>query len=146
MQITHSVIIRRPLPEVEAWLSDIANDRLWQEDVVESGVTSSGPIRVGTEGYEVRRLFGFSLRSTWVITDLEPGRSYSFKSTEAFVPYAGSVIFEPADTGTGTRLTYAFSLHPEGVVALFEPLMEPLVTNRFRADLEHLVKILENRT
>lgn len=145
MQITHSVIIRRPLPEVEAWLSDIANDRIWQEDVVESGVTSSGPIRVGTEGYEVRRLFGFSLRSAWVITDLEPGRCYSFKSTEAFVPYAGSVIFEPLPSGQGTRLTYTFTLHPEGLLALFEPLMEPLVANRFKADLEHLVKILENR-
>lgn len=145
MQITRSVIIRRPLPEVEAWLSDIANDRLWQEDVVESGVTSESAVRVGTEGYEVRRLFGIPLRTFWVITGVEPGRSYSFKSTEAFVPYAGTVNFEPADSGDSTRLTYSFSLHPEGVFALFEPLMEPLVANRFRADLEHLVKILENR-
>lgn len=141
MHFSHTLSINRPVAEVAAWLGDIKNDRLWQEDVVESGFTTGGPAAVGSEGYEVRTILGLPQRSRWVITAMDPETGFSFSSIEASIPYTGSVHLEPE--GTRTRLTYSFSLHPEGPLSLLSPLLEPLVSWRFKADLNNLVRILE---
>ena len=87
MQITHSVIIKQPLVEVEAYLTNISNDSEWQEDVVESVITTDGAIGKGTAGYEVRNIMGFPTRTEWIVTGYNPGKSYTFASTESVIPY-----------------------------------------------------------
>ncbi|ASQ91373.1 cyclase [Prosthecochloris sp. GSB1] len=143
MHITHSVTIRKPPAEVEAYLIDIANDSEWQEDVIESAVTTQSGIGEGTAGYEVRSVMGFPLRTEWLVTRHIPGKSYTFESTASVIPYEGTVEFTPADEGT--RVTYAFTMKPEGALAFLDPLIGIAFGPRFRQNLERLVTILENR-
>jgi len=143
MQVKHSVHIRKPLAEVEAYLTDIANDSEWQEDVIESAITTQGGIGEGTAGYEVRSVMGFPLRTEWVVTRHVPGSSYTFVSTASAIPYEGRVAFAPAEGGT--RVTYDFTMKPGGALALLDPLIGIAFGPRFRQNLERLVTILENR-
>lgn len=141
MQITSSVIIERPLADVESYLTDISNDRVWQEDVIESAVTTSGPIGKGTAGYEVRSVMGFPVRTEWKITSYRPGTSCTFASTDSVIPYEGTIEF--ADEDGATRVTYRFTMSPEGIAALFDPLIGWGFEPRFRRNLEHLKELLE---
>lgn len=141
MNISHNIIIDRPVKEVAAYLSDIANDSVWQEDVLESAVTTAGPVGKGTAGFEVRSVMGFPMRTEWIVTAYEPEKLLRFESTASAVPYEGTMKFTQVDGGT--RLSYAFSTKTEGIAALFDPLMELFFGFRFRTNLENLKKILE---
>lgn len=141
MNISHTIVIRRPLKDVAAYLSDIANDSVWQEDVLKSAVTSQGPVGQGTSGYEIRSVLGIPMRTEWVVTSYEPEKRLRFASTKSTLPYEGVMEFEPVEGGT--RLTYAFSTTPEGLAGLLDPLMEFFFGFRFRANLENLRIILE---
>lgn len=141
MNISHDIVINRPVKEVAAYLSDIAHDSVWQEDVLESAVTTSGPVDKGTAGFEVRSIMGFPMRTEWTITAYEPEKLLRFESTASAFPYEGSMEFSTVDGGT--RLTYAFSTKTEGLAALFDPLMELFFGFRFRANLDNLKRILE---
>jgi len=141
MNISHNIVITRPLKDVAAYLSDIANDSVWQEDVLKSAVTSQGPLGKGTSGYEIRSVLGFPMRTEWIVTLYEPEKRLLFASTNSAVPYEGSMEFEPVEGGT--RLRYRFSTKAEGIAGLLDPLMEFFFGFRFRANLENLKTILE---
>ncbi|UZJ37621.1 SRPBCC family protein [Prosthecochloris sp. SCSIO W1103] len=143
MQIEHSVFIKRPLTEVEAYLTDISNDSEWQEDVMESAITTEGGIGEGTAGYEVRSVMGFPMRTEWIVTGHNPGKSYTFASRESMIPYEGTVEFS-AESG-GTRVAYHFTMKPEGVLGVLDPLIAFAFTPRFRKNLENLRALLESR-
>ncbi len=143
MKIEHSVVIKRPLEEVEAYLTDISNDSEWQEDVQESVIATDGPVGEGTSGYEVRSVMGFSMRTEWIVTGYHPGKSYSFSSKKSMVPYEGTVEFS-VESG-GTRVTYRFSLNPEGFLGFLDSLISLAFAPRFRRNLEYLKTLLESR-
>ncbi len=142
MHIQHSVIIRKPLAEVEAYLTDISNNSEWQEDVLESALTTDGAIGKGTKGYEVRSFMNFSFRTEWVVTEYNSGKSYSFASTSSVAPYEGTFELENAESGT--KVTFSFTIRATGFNTLFDPVMHSVFAPRFRSNLEKLVTILEN--
>jgi len=144
MQIEHSVVIKRPLEDVEAYLTDISNDSEWQEDVVESAITTAGPIGQGTSGYEVRSIMGVPMRTEWIVTGYHPGKSYTFGSRKSMIPYEGTVEF--ASEAGGTRVNYRFTMRPGGLLALLDPLIAIAFTSRFRQNLENLPLLLERHS
>lgn len=141
MLIQHSVIIEKPLEEVEAYLTDISNNHQWQEDVLEAGVLTDGAIGKGTKAYEVRSIMNFSLRSEWEVTEYHPGRSFSFTSTSSVAPYEGTFDLEAVDKST--KVTFSFTIFHSGFNALFDPFMNGIFSPRFRKNLENLMTILE---
>ncbi|ACF47321.1 cyclase/dehydrase [Prosthecochloris aestuarii DSM 271] len=143
MQIEHSIVIKRPLAEVEAYLTDISNDSQWQEDVFESAITTTGPIGEGTAGYEIRNIMGFPMRTEWVITGYLPGKSYTFTSTQSMVPYEGTVEFSAVPGGTS--VTYRFTMIPQGLMAILDPVVSLVFTPRFMQNLEALRILLEEK-
>lgn len=142
MLIQHSVIIRKPLEEVEAYLINISNNSVWQEDVTESGVLTDGDVGKGTKAFEVRNIMNFSLRTEWEVTAYQPGRSFSFTSTSSVAPYEGTFDLEAVDNST--KVTFSFTIFHSGFNALFDPFMQGIFSPRFRKNLENLMTILEN--
>ncbi len=122
MLIQHSVTIRRPLEEVEAYLTDISNNQQWQEDVLEAGVLTDGAIGKGTKAFEVRNIMKFSLRTEWEVTAYQPGSCFSFKSTSSVAPYEGTFDLETVDGST--KVTFSFTIFHSGFNALFDPFMQ----------------------
>ena len=143
MLIQHSVTIRKPLDEVEAYLTDISNNCIWQEDVTESAITTDGAIGVGTKGFENRSFMNFSFRTEWEVTEYNPGKSFSFASSSSVAPYEGTFELEPV--ANNTKVTFSFTIRTSGFNTLFDPIMNSVFAPRFRSNLENLVTILENR-
>ena len=142
MHIQHSVLIRKPLEEVEAYLTDVSNNCVWQEDVTESGVLNDGAIGTGTKAFEVRSIMNFSLRTEWEVTAYQPGSSFSFASTSSVAPYEGAFNLEAVDNCT--KVTFSFTIFHSGFNALFDPFIQSIFSPRFRKNLENLMTILEN--
>ncbi len=143
MLIQHSVIIRQPLETVEAYLTDITNNHIWQEDVLESEKLSNGVTGKGTKAYEVRNIMNFSIRSEWEVTDYIPGRTFSFASTSSVAPYEGTFDLEKVEEST--KVTFTFSIRNSGINALFDPFIKSIFSPRLRSNLERLVDILEKK-
>ena len=142
MHIQHSVIIGKPLEEVEAYLTDVSNNCVWQEDVTESSVITDGPIGNGTKGVESRSFMNFSFRTEWIVTEYSPGKSFSFESTSSVAPYEGT--FELESVENGTKVTFTFTIRASGFHALFDPVMNSIFAPRFRSNLERLVTVMES--
>ena len=53
IKVEASIVIQKPVPEVFAYTNDPAKNKAWQEGLVESKITSPGPIGVGTQMTEV---------------------------------------------------------------------------------------------
>ena len=105
-------------------------------------MTSEGPLGLGTTGCEVRIFLGRRFESEWIMTEYEPPRKGTFKSTSGPVPYIGTYSLEESDGGT--RFSYHLETEPSGLLKLFELLTKGIYTRRLRADLAALKRILED--
>ena len=95
-----SIVINRPIEEVFAYMNDPANDTQWQSVVVESKVTSEGPVGVGTTGFNVIRFLGRKIEANYEITEHEQNKKSTIKSTSGPIPFTGTRTFESVEGGT----------------------------------------------
>ena len=69
-----SVVIKRPVDEVFAFMDDPANEPLWQPGTTSSEYVTEGPVHVGTKGRSVSRQLGRTQTIEWTITEYEHNR------------------------------------------------------------------------
>jgi uncharacterized protein YndB with AHSA1/START domain len=134
----HSVLIERPTEDVFAFLHDPANDPLWQTSLLESKL--SGPMGLGATLTEVRHFLGKRAELTFEVTEYEPPRRSSKKSTSGPVPIAGYVL-EPA--GGGTKVTMVGETDAHGFFRLAEPVFARITSRELEANAGHLKDLLE---
>jgi len=140
-RIEASVVINRPLEEVFAFVGNIENNPQWQSSVLESRATSEGPIGVGTTYRYVSQLLGRRIETDGEITEYEPNRKYSFKSTSGPFPIEGGFTLEAAEGGT--KVTLAAEAEVGGFFKLAEPLVIRMMKRQFEADVGNLKDLLE---
>lgn len=78
LDISHSVIIDRPVQEVFAYAGDPTNDDQWATVVVESRKTSDGPLAKGATLVQVLRFLGKRIETECEVTDHEQDRRIAF--------------------------------------------------------------------
>ena len=139
-----SIVINRPIEEVFEFLTDPANNLLWQGGASESERTSEGPAGVGQTGRLVLTFLGRRMESTWETTEYEANRVMAYKSTSGSVGYEGRWTLEPVEGGT--RYTYVLDTE-SGLGGVFGRLADPLVgrlyQRQMQADLGNLKELLE---
>jgi uncharacterized membrane protein len=140
-KIEASVQINRPIEEVFAFAGNIENNPQWQSGVLEAEVTSEGPIAVGTTYRYVTRLLGRQIETDGEITEYEPNRRYSFKSTSGPFPIGGRLTCEAADGGTKVTLVVAADIG--GFFKMAEPLVVRMVKRQYETDVSNLKSLLE---
>ena len=74
-----SVVIRRPVEDVFAYLAKTENETEWQTGLIESKVISGGPVGVGSTGQDTRKSMGMTTVTHWVCTDFAPTIRASLK-------------------------------------------------------------------
>jgi len=136
-----SVVIKRPAAAVFAFLTDLDKGTQWQASVMEASKTSEGPVGVGATGREVRRIMGRQMESTFEVTEFEPDRKISFKSTSGPIAMQGRYTLEPAVGGT--RLSIVVDGELDGVFKLAEPMVVQSVKRQLDADFGTLKDLLE---
>ena len=141
--IQHEVTLHlnRPVEQVFAFLADYQNLRTWQSDLIENEQLTEGPLRVGTLFREVRRTGPSQSEIHGEITDFEPNKGFSTKtSTKPQVTVSYSLEGENG----GTRLNYKFVMLTSGMMRLLEPLMAGAIKKDTEQDFQKLKHILES--
>ena len=141
--IQHEVTLhlKRPVEQVFAFLADYQNLRTWQSNLIENEQLTEGPFRVGTRFREVRRTGPGQSEIHGEITDFEPNKRFSTKtSTKPQVTVSYSLEGENG----GTRLNYKFVMLTSGMMRLLEPLIAGSIKKDTNLDFQKLKHILES--
>ncbi len=139
-EIVIDVVIDRPVDEVFAYLADNSNETAWQTGLIESTVTSDGPIGAGSTGRDVRRSMGMKVVNEWACTAFEPNRMFAFVVTKP-ITFTASYRFE--SESDGTRVT--MSAKPSGFAKVVWPLMSRVGRKQYERDFARLKNVLEAR-
>ena len=144
MQMGATRHINQPADEVFKFLSDAANNPLWQNGMRSCTWTSEPPIGVGSTYEQHARFMGKNVRSTFVVTVYEPGRRITIKSVESTFP----IEVDRAATPTGPescKVTAVISGGPQGTIAgLVGPFVGRMAQNSINRDYDRLVELLES--
>jgi uncharacterized membrane protein len=137
-----SVMIRRSLEEVFAYVSDVRHSAQWQAGLLEVRKVTEGPLGVGTRFAVVRKLLGRRVELSSEFVRFEPHRMVTFRFAGS-VPGEGSYSFD--STPGGTRVTSRVEMWPRGISRLVEPLIAASLRRQMEADLPVLKELLEAR-
>jgi uncharacterized protein YndB with AHSA1/START domain len=140
-KVEASVLINRPIKEVFAYVADPSNAAQWAGPVVESKITSGGPVGRGTTSSRVTQLLGRNIESTYEITEYEPNSRYADKTTSGPVPINSRISFDPVDGGT--KVTIQGVIKAEGFFKLAEPLVARMARRQVETDAQTLKDLLE---
>ena len=139
-KFAHSVVIGRPVQEVFAFLARPENESLWQMGLVESRLTTDGPMGVGSKGEEIRSSMGRRVGTAWEVTAFEPDRRFAFKVTKP-IPFTAAYDF--ATVPEGTRV--AFTPEPTGFSRILWPIIARIGRKQYATDFAKLKKVLEGQ-
>lgn len=140
-QIKSSIIIKRPIEEVFAFVADPRNDLKWRSDVVESNVTS-GSLGVGATFEFASEFIGRKIETKGEMTAYDPPKRFAWKSIESPIPVSAVTTFEAVTDGTLIVDTVDFE--PGGFFKIAEPLLIKQAQSAAEKDMKKLKELLEN--
>ncbi|HKP53881.1 MAG TPA: SRPBCC family protein [Chloroflexia bacterium] len=140
----HTELTNRPVAEVFRFLSDFANNSQWEPGVLESKQISPGPLAIGAELSDVRKVMGRRVETTYEVTEYEPDRKFGLKSNSGPVRVRASYTFEPVDGST--RVTDRAEFETTGLFKLAEPLFARSVEKQMKANFAKIKQLLETRS
>jgi uncharacterized protein YndB with AHSA1/START domain len=138
----NTVIIRRPVEEVFAFLADFENVPKWNGAIVETTKTSPGPVGVGTT-YQQTRSVPTRSEERFEVTAFEPPRRLEVQGQIG--PFRARISYLLEPTGSGTRLRNAVDLGSSGPLTLAAPLVTSRVKHAVAANLDTLEQLLSTR-
>ena len=101
-----SVVIRRPVEDVFAYMDDVEHEQEWQPQLVEVEQIPEGPTRVGTRRRYVSEFLGKRLENTYVVLAYEPNRRVALQTTpDSVLDAASEIRWEAVDEGTRVTMT-----------------------------------------
>ena len=141
--IQHEVTLHlnRPVDQVFAFLTEYQNLRSWQSNLVENEQLTEGPLRVGTRFREVRRTGPGQSEIQGEITDFEPNKRLSTRTTTKPQVTVSYFLERESD---GTRLSYQFVMLTSGLMRLLEPMIAGSIKKDTEMDFQKLKSILES--
>ena len=136
----HSVEIARPPEEVFSFVTDTANYPRWQPSLVEIRPGTCGPLHVGSEATEVRRFLGREVETTWTCVEHEPSRRSAIESGDGPVPFRGTFVLEPVESGT----RFTWTVETRGAAArVGGPLVGVATRRELQENTARLKELLE---
>jgi uncharacterized membrane protein len=143
--ITSSIEIDRPQAEVFAYLAEVEKHGEWQTDLIESKLKTDGPVGVGTQVSDTRKVPGGPREMTYEITEHDPPRKSSWKGLNGPVRADGSVVVESIGDGARSRVTVELDLKGYGIGVLIAPIARMQASKQVPKNQARLKEILERR-
>jgi hypothetical protein len=140
-QFKTSLVIRRSVEEVFAFVANYQNSPRWVSGGLEHTKVSAGPIGVGTVIHTTGQTLGLRLETTRIVTAYEPYSKYAFKTEYQRIPITTTFLFEALDDDT--RLTAVVEGEPGGLFTLTMPFVLGAIRQQFEGDLRRLKTLLE---
>ena len=138
--VERSVVINKPVAEVFAYASDVANDPKWEGGV--ESVIWEGPANVvGSKYKEVRKFMGQEMKSMLEMTSFVANTKIAAKVIQGPVPFEFTVTFEAS--GSGTKMTTHVEGEPKGFFKVAEGALRGQLEKSLEEDGKRLKAILE---
>ena len=142
IQFEHSIQINRPVHEVFEFLADPRNFPTWQTGVVQSTITSPGPIGLGTTFDEEVKIVAWKVRTACEVTQYELDKKMCFKAMSKPIAYAGQFTFE--GVGNTTRLNVFGAAQLRGLWRLAGPLFGSEIKKETAKEMVKMKEIVES--
>ncbi len=142
IRIEHSTVIRRPVEDVFAVVSDVEGWPRWNKTAREARQTSPGPVGLGTTFTLAGTLLGRAVEASHEVTAYEPQRVFAARTLSGPFLATGTYTFEPI--AEGTRLTVVVEGEPAGVARLGGAMVTPVIRKQVETQQGHLKELLEN--
>ncbi len=140
-QAERSIVIKRPVSEVFAYVADGLKNKTWRTNVTDIKLVSGAPGAVGARYEQGMRGPGGRIPADYEITEAVPDRRLAFKVVAGPARPEGRYDFAPVEDGT--RVTFVLMWEPKG---LKEKLIAPMVARTMPkevATLEDLKRVME---
>jgi uncharacterized protein YndB with AHSA1/START domain len=136
-----SMVLRRSVQDVFAYVTDQTNVVHWQAGLVEVRRITDGPPGVGTRHTLVRTFMGRRMAADNEYIAFEPDKRVTFRTTSGPMPLEASYLVESA--ADGARLTSTIEKDASGFISLAEPLIAAGLRREMDAAFRELKKLLE---
>lgn len=140
-----NVDIDRPAAVVFEYVSNFENNPRWQNGMRACRFTSEPPLRVGSTYEQVALFLRKTIRTTFEVTALDPGRSVTIESRASTFAIRVTRSVEPVDDAR-CRVQATIEGGPGGVLRLLSPLITFFAQRSVRGDYARLKRLLESPT
>jgi hypothetical protein len=141
MKAGTSVVINRPVEDIEAYLDDLQKQSQWVTGYIEMRSQTEGPLRAGSRYTDVRQMLGQRLESTIEVAEYVPGQKRRLRTIEGPTSYEAVLTFEPVEGGT--RVGYTIEGEARGVFKLADPILARIIQRQVETDFTNLKDLLE---
>jgi uncharacterized membrane protein len=139
-----TVDIDRPAEEVFAFLEEVENNPRWLKGMVSCTWTTPPPVAVGSRYEQVARFLGKQIRTSFEVTEHEPGTLVTI-SSRAGSSFPLTVARRVEPTGAARcRVTETVVSDPSGFYRLAQPVLAWMVRRNIRRDYHGLKRLLES--
>jgi uncharacterized protein YndB with AHSA1/START domain len=142
--VSAAVVIRRPIAEVFAFVTDTGNSLRWQSSRGLKSIRQrpEDGLGVGTRITEAWHFMGRTSESTSEVTAYEPNRMYTRHLIAGSSPIKrGTYVFEPL--AEGTRWTFTLDVQADGLFAIAELLLASAIKRGMEANMTEAKALLE---
>jgi uncharacterized membrane protein len=143
VMIDESITIDRPAQDVWEFVRDPTNQTLWQSSLIEFEADWEDRAKVGDHARGVTKVAGKKIAWESEVTQVDPAKSFAFKTVDGPFPMEFRYTYEPEDGGTRFRIRG----ETPGTGGFFGKLGDGMVARMYarnvRSDLENLKALLE---
>ena len=116
MGVSHTIEIARSPEEVFAYIDEVTRHPEWQDGLVSARLVTEGPLRVGSQIAEVRKIGGREQAISYEITERDAPRAFAFRGLDGPIRPSGRGLIEPTGDGSSSRLTFELELTGHGLL------------------------------
>jgi carbon monoxide dehydrogenase subunit G len=141
VRLEHSLVVRRPRPDVFAFLADPAKLTLWQSGILEIQVDGDA-VCAGYRHREIRSLLGMRIEQTLEVITYEPPERIDLEVVEGPFPLRISHVLTETDDGE-TQIHVVGEGDPGPLFRFGARLVARKVRDQSRRDFGRLKELLE---
>jgi uncharacterized membrane protein len=142
LKVEKSIIIKKPVKEVFAYVNDNENSTKWQGGVEAVKQEEGAENQVGSKYSEVRKFLGQEMKTTMEITTFKENEKWAARVIKGPVPYVVSMTYESVPEGT--KITTVVEGEPKGFFKLAEGMVQSTLEKGLEEDFQRLKSLLES--
>lgn len=138
-----SIVIRRPLDEVYAYMDDVDREMEWQPSLRSAAKSPPGDTKVGTRKIYESEFLGRRVKNVYEVIEFDPGRRVVQQTMAGSSAKIWSEV-RWSDHPEGTLVTLTVDAEPQGILRLIpRQFLESATRTELEGSLEKLRRAME---
>jgi len=134
--------VERPPADVSAFLSNVANEKSWQGDIVHVELLEGEPGTSGAKWERVQVVSGRNIKTTTQLVDVTPGKHVAYQAKGKAIEYRVDYMLKPETRGTEVEMRFEGEML--GFAAMFESMAAEALEKSLPESLTRLKRALES--